>query len=139
MFLYSKGNTPFEDALEDAFLILQSPLLKVGRKNGNNDSASAEDEDDLDLEGSQDASKGKAAATAAMQKAKTRVLKKLSLQHLVSHILPVVTSLKHSLEACKSPLQVQCLCLLYKRIHTCVFDAEIFVEYFLVTSLISII
>ena len=29
-------NHPFEEALEDCFLLLQSPLLKVGRKNNQN-------------------------------------------------------------------------------------------------------
>ncbi len=32
-------------------------------------------------------------------------MKTLSSQHLVSHVLPVVMSLKHCLEATKSPLQ----------------------------------
>ena len=42
---------------------------------------------------------------AAVAKAKSIVLKKLSRQHLVGHLLPVVMSLKHILEAGKSPLQ----------------------------------
>jgi hypothetical protein len=43
---------------------------------------------------------------AAFVQAKTKVLKHLSTQHLISHTLPVVISLKHCLEAIKSPLQV---------------------------------
>jgi hypothetical protein len=38
-------------------------------------------------------------------RAKSKVLQKLSTQHLVSHTLPVVISLKHVLEGTKSPLQ----------------------------------
>ena len=34
------------------------------------------------------------------------MLKKLSRQHLMSHVLPVLVSLKHALEAAKSRLQV---------------------------------
>ena len=46
------------------------------------------------------------ATVSALEKAKTKVLKKLSVQHLVSHVLPVVISLKHILEEFKSGLQV---------------------------------
>ena len=42
----------------------------------------------------------------AFVRAKCKVLQKLSTQHLVSHTLPVVISLKHILETTKSPLQV---------------------------------
>lgn len=38
-----------------------------------------------------------------------KVLKKISLQHLLVHMLPVVTSLKHVLETNNSHLQV-CSC-----------------------------
>lgn len=41
----------------------------------------------------------------AFIRAKTKILQKLSTQHLVSHTLPVVISLKHCLETTKSSLQ----------------------------------
>ena len=47
-----------------------------------------------------------------------QVLKKLSRQHLVSHVLPVVMSLKHLLEQRKSPLQV---CNNYYQYTVCLF------------------
>ena len=71
----------------------------------------AEDGDDLAEEDtSADATAAGASAAnpkAAFAKAKSKVLQKLSTQHLVSHTLPVVISLKHTLEASKSVLQVR--------------------------------
>lgn len=84
-----------EEALEDALIILQSPLLKVGKKTNEN----GEEEGGDELEGEEESSK------AALAKAKSKVLAKLSRQHLVSNILPVVMSLKAVLEANRSPLQ----------------------------------
>lgn len=86
---------PYEETLEDAFLILRSPLLKIGRKGGL-DSL----DDDL-----QDGDELVTSGKAAVAKAKSIVLKKLSRQHLVGHVLPVVMSLKHMLESSRSPLQ----------------------------------
>ena len=47
----------------------------------------------------------KQTAKLAMIQAKSKILKSLSSQHMVEHMLPVVVSLKHCLEAAKSPLQ----------------------------------
>ena len=91
----STVSNAMEEALEDALIILQSPLLKVGRKNNENGDEEGVDE----LEGEEESSK------AALAKAKNKVLAKLSRQHLVSNILPVVMSLKAVLEANRSPLQ----------------------------------
>lgn len=46
-----------------------------------------------------------AQANQALAAAKSKILKSLSSQHLVSHLLPIVMSLKHCLEQFKSPLQ----------------------------------
>jgi hypothetical protein len=91
-------HTSFEEALEDALLILQSPLLKVGHK------ASTFDDEDENIEIDERTDKNKK-TTLAIEKAKTKILKKLSLQHLLSHILPTVSSLKHVLEGINSYLQ----------------------------------
>lgn len=53
-----------------------------------------------------EAAQGAANPKAAFVRAKSKVLQKLSTQHLISHTLPVVISLKHTLEATKSSLQV---------------------------------
>ena len=50
--------------------------------------------------------------SAAIIQVKTKILKQLSSQHMVGHLLPVVVSLKHCLEARKSPLQVHNINLL---------------------------
>ena len=85
----------FEDTLEDALLILQSPLLKVGRKGALDDVDDAVDGlDGLDEETSD-----------ALASAKSRVIIKLSKQHMMSHVLPVIMSLKAGLEAQRSHLQ----------------------------------
>jgi hypothetical protein len=86
-------NKAFEDVLEDALLVLQSPLLKIGR-NKNDDIGDSE-EMDAAVE----------STSVAVAKAKTKVLVKISRQHLVSHVLPVVMSLKSALESVRSPLQ----------------------------------
>ncbi len=75
----------------------------MGQKKGG-----ADDGDELPEE---DTAEGTAVSNAANPKAafaraKSKVLQKLSTQHLVSHTLPVVISLKHTLEASKSALQV---------------------------------
>jgi hypothetical protein len=70
-------------------------LFKVGKRQ-------SEDPNDDDVEISERIKSGK----AAVAKAKSIVLKKLSRQHLVGHVLPVIMSLKHALESVKSPLQV---------------------------------
>lgn len=86
---------PYEETLEDAFLILRSPLLKIGKKGGvDSGDDDLQDNDELVTSGK-----------AAVAKAKSIVLKKLSRQHLVGHVLPVVMSLKHMLESSRSPLQ----------------------------------
>ena len=91
--------SPFESALEDAFAVLRSPLLRVGSKRGVNSQA----EDDDEVVDSETAIANE--ARYALHKAKTKVLKKLSVQHLVDHMLPVVSSLKHYLECKRSPVQ----------------------------------
>ena len=104
--------SPFEQAIADALLILQSPLLKVGRISANNGL-----DEDLDLQqddaaGPKDRGPGGANASvladggkAAVAKAKATVLKKVSRQHMIEQVLPVVCSLKHTLESLRSPLQ----------------------------------
>ena len=92
--------SPFESALEDAFAVLRSPLLRVGGKRGGVSTA-ADDEDDVADTETAIANE----ARTALHKAKTKVLKKLSVQHLVDHMLPVVSSLKHYLECKRSPVQ----------------------------------
>ena len=82
---------------------LHFTFLQVGQKKGG-----ADDGDDLAEDEAADATAGANAANpkAAFARAKSKVLQKLSTQHLVSHTLPVVISLKHTLEASKSALQV---------------------------------
>jgi hypothetical protein len=93
--------SPFESALEDAFAVLRSPLLRVGSKRGAN--LSQVDDEDDDAVDTETAIANE--ARFALHKAKTKVLKKLSVQHLVEHMLPVVSSLKHYLECKRSPVQ----------------------------------
>lgn len=74
--------------------------VQVGQKKGG-----ADDGDDAAEDDTAGADAGGNNAKAAFVRAKSKVLKKLSTQHLVSHTLPVIISLKHVLEATKSPLQ----------------------------------
>lgn len=88
--------SPMEEVIADTFRILRSPMLKVGvnRKVVNAD-------EDIEIaEGDQSESQQQ-----VIQNAKIKVLKKLSVQHMIEHVLPVVSSLKHSLERCRSQLQ----------------------------------
>lgn len=94
------SNPKLENVLYDAFMILKSPSLKVGAKK----TVGTEEEEEAVSEEFGDAN-AMAAAKAAFTSAKNKVLKKLSLQHLIDHILPVVFSLKHALENVRSPLQ----------------------------------
>eukprot|EP01041_Mallomonas_annulata_P002902 gene2902-5693_t len=92
-----------EEMLQDGFSLLQSPLLKISTR-GDKDTSQEDIEDTVDVtDGSGASSVGDHHSLLA--KAKAKVLKKLSLQHLVGHILPVVCSLKHALEAHRSSLQ----------------------------------
>lgn len=76
--------------------------MQVGSKKGG-----GEDGDDAaEEEAGESAGQSGANPKAAFVRAKSKVLQKLSTQHLVSHTLPVVISLKHTLEATKSSLQV---------------------------------
>lgn len=97
----SEGSA-FEHALEDALLILQSPLLRVGRRADTEDGDEEGGGEEEEAGGGAQDKKGRAAGLAG---AKSKVLKSLSKQHLVAHTLPVVASLKHVLEAARSPLQ----------------------------------
>ena len=92
----------FVEALEDTFLILQSPLLRVGRRAGVGGGGVGGVGGD---EGNEDELDPTTTTAAALDHAKTTVLKKLSVQHLVGHILPVVTALKKALEGANSRLQ----------------------------------
>jgi hypothetical protein len=96
----NKVSTPLESVLEDVFSILSSPFLRVGKKGVN----SAADGDDDDIAMTDDNNVISDTKTA-LHNAKTKVLKKLSVMHLIEHLLPVVCSLKHVLESCKSPVQ----------------------------------
>lgn len=103
-----------ENAIVDAFYILQSPMLRVGsRKN-----AARDDDDDVEDGANVTGAPTEESARAAFNQAKTKVLKKLSVQHLVDHILPVVSSLKHALEAVKSPAQRSLMEYLVYLVHT---------------------
>lgn len=73
---------------------------KVGTKKSTDDGDEAPVEDE-GMNGAGVAANPK----AAFARAKSKVLQKLSTQHLISHTLPVVISLKHALEIAKSPLQ----------------------------------
>jgi condensin-2 complex subunit D3 len=105
--------SPFESALEDAFAVLRSPLLRVGSKRGGNSSTVDDEDDAVDTE--TDIAN---AARSALHKAKTKVLKKLSVQHLVDHMLPVVSSLKHYLECKRSPVQKSLMEYLMYMVHS---------------------
>lgn len=87
----------FEAAVQDTLCILQSPLLKVGRVSNAQESEMGEEPDSL----AEEAEK----RNAAIQNAKTKVLKKLSKQHMIDQVLPIICSLKHTLEASRSSLQ----------------------------------
>jgi hypothetical protein len=93
----AETHSPCEETMEDVFIILRSPLLRVGTKKSDTNAG----DDDADMEMDEATANGQ----AAVAKAKSQVLKKLSKQHLVSHLLPVVASLKHTLESFKSPIQ----------------------------------
>jgi len=94
-------------------LLSQSPLIRVGRRAA---AGAGDDDDDPDATDSSaaatatDGSTG--AAAAALQRAKTKALKKLSLQHLVGHVLPVVSALKKVLGGCSSTAAI---CVVYTR------------------------
>jgi hypothetical protein len=105
----AETTSPLEHALMDAFQVLQSPLLRIGKSktaSGVGSSEMTEGEVDAEelLEGG-----GVESSTdqlkSSFQRAKSKVLKKLSLQHLIDHMLPLISSLKHLLEAIQSPAQ----------------------------------
>lgn len=79
----------------------------MGQKKAGGDDG----EDVVEDESVSDAANG-GNPKAAFVRAKSKVLQKLSTQHLISHTLPVVISLKHSLEATKSSLQVS-ICIVH--------------------------
>jgi hypothetical protein len=90
----------------------------VGRRAA---AGAGDDDDDLDATDSSAAAAAAAdgttgtagaAAAAALQRAKTKALKKLSLQHLVGHVLPVVSALKKVLGTCPSTAAI---CVWYTR------------------------
>jgi len=89
----------FQDVLEDSFLILQSPLLTIGPSCTVQ---VGEENSELALATDEDLESGKA---ASLTLAKSKVLKTISKQHLLSHTIPIVCSLKHVLEKNRSPLQ----------------------------------
>jgi hypothetical protein len=89
--------SPFEAAVQDTLCILQSPLLKVGRISGAQEAEVEEEPDGLAVEAEK--------RNAAIQNAKTKVIKKLSKQHMIDQVLPIICSLKHTLEASRSSLQ----------------------------------
>lgn len=95
------GGSAFEHALEDALLILQSPLLRVGRRTDAEDGDEEGGGEEEEAGGGAQDKRG----AAGLAGAKSKVLKSLSKQHLVAHTLPVVASLKHVLEAARSPQQ----------------------------------
>lgn len=80
----------------------------MGQKKGGADEGDDAQDEDVGAAGADVA--GGNNAKAAFVRAKSKVLKKLSTQHLISHTLPVIISLKHVLEASKSPLQVRVYC-----------------------------
>ncbi|KAL7505832.1 hypothetical protein ACHAXN_003655 [Cyclotella atomus] len=75
--------------LRDAFLILSSPHIKVGRR------ATEEQEDEF---GEGNANKNKRSAN------KDRLLSKISLKHLMEIVIPVLCNLKSVLEGSRSAL-----------------------------------
>lgn len=89
--------SPLEEALMDCFFILESPMLKIGSRRPNRG-----DNGDEDVSGDVDHGES---VKQALQDAKLKVMKKLSVQHMVDHVLPVIASLKHILERCRSSLQ----------------------------------
>lgn len=93
-------------------------MLKIGKTTlaaASTANTTALDEEDLsNIPGSQcagisaaDSTSGTAVSSKenAINKAKSKVLRVLSKQHMMNHILPVVMSLKHTLESMRSPLQ----------------------------------
>jgi condensin-2 complex subunit D3 len=112
------SSVPLESSVEDVLKLLGSSLLKVGSKRnaGSGDDAALFDgseggsmteyvADDISGAGGSGKHKTGKAAVAAAGMSKIKVLAALSNQHLVNHVLPVIVSLKHCLEAAKSPLQ----------------------------------
>jgi hypothetical protein len=96
--------------LQDTLQILQSPMLKIIRKTSDKDSDCDPDADDLSNEGHA-SGVADGSSKEAVAKAKIKVLKVLSKQHMINHILPVAMSLKHTLESQRSSLQVLYLCV----------------------------
>lgn len=79
---------------------------KIGNKRALSDDADFDDSNTINGDNSTTgATMTTAQANQALAAAKSKILKSLSSQHLVSHLLPVVMSLKHCLEQFKSPLQ----------------------------------
>ena len=94
-------NQAFEDVLQDTLLLLQSPLLKLESNRTGVDGSEINNEDGehviYDINSDEHSN--------AIAKAKTKVLVKISKQHLISHILPIIMSLKSGLESTRSSLQ----------------------------------
>lgn len=114
---------PFENVMRDTFYILQSPLLKVGSSAAGNGKSAGSITDDMedheagggggddhnDTATGDDGVEGSTKQSALLAKAKTKILKQLSKQHMIDTIVPVLSTLKHTLEAVKSPLQRACM------------------------------
>eukprot|EP01038_Epipyxis_sp_PR26KG_P004398 gene4398-6220_t len=90
----------FESLLEDVLLLLMSPSFQIGRSKESLDQS-----DDIADEMLLDPTAENGSKASALANAKSKVLKKLSSQHLINHMLPVILSLKHTLEGIRSPLQ----------------------------------
>ena len=94
------SNQAFEDVLQDTLLLLKSPLLKLdSNRSGVDGSDVSCDDDNVVYDINPDEHNN------AIAKAKTKVLVKISKQHLISHILPIIMSLKSGLESSRSSLQ----------------------------------
>ena len=113
-----------ECTMSDVLLILQSPLLRIGtgvdRGNGNGNAGVEDEPEDgvgVGLGVGDSQGQGQGQLTSLMKKAKNKVLKQVSKQHMVDTILPVLATLKHVLEEYRSPLQKSCVayfCVLLK-------------------------
>lgn len=94
------------NVLSDAFSILKSPAIRVGKK------AAKDDEDDIvDPNVTNDKAK-------RVQAAKGRLLSNVSRKHLIETLLPILINLKSLLEEHRSPLLkdlMACILDVYKR------------------------
>ena len=86
--------------LSDAFMVLQSPLIRVGKSA----TSSREDEDLDETSATMGHNQSRRIVVASTKVAMGRLMSNLSRQQVIEHVLPILVNLKSVLQHHRSPL-----------------------------------